>query len=205
MTWSFSSGVCSLGTTTSAAVRFCSSFTWRQTFWLLKDKVHDFMVNCCRFHGKKVSLQSCCGNECMQHRKGLKCGPRGLPSCLPCQWPALQQQRPSWCESPVWPPPSARRSSPPSVCHRFCPEPAGRRQKVNNSFQHCLMAVCDANQAPIKILCKLHGTHVSWQSLVSFYLKLSFRGSCHNHHPHFRVWSFSWGDLGEKKHSILRV
>ena len=27
MTWSFSSGVCSLGTTTSAAVGFCSSFT----------------------------------------------------------------------------------------------------------------------------------------------------------------------------------
>lgn len=30
MTWSFSSGVWSLGTTTSAAVKFCSSFTWGQ-------------------------------------------------------------------------------------------------------------------------------------------------------------------------------
>lgn len=70
-------------------------------------------------------------------------------------------------------------------------------RKVNQT------AACDTNQAPIKIVSKIHGTHVSWQSLVSVYLKLSLRGSCHNHHPHFRVWSFSWGDLEEKKHSLL--
>lgn len=46
-------------------------------------------------------------------------------------------------------------------------------------------------------------TFISWKGLVSVYLKLSLRGTCHNHHPHFRVWSFSWGDLEERKHTSL--
>lgn len=32
---------------------------------------------------------------------------------------------------------------------------------------------------------------------ISDYLKLSLWGSCHNHHPHFGVWRFSWCDLKE--------
>lgn len=44
---------------------------------------------------------------------------------------------------------------------------------------------------------------ISWESLVGVYLKLSLRGSRHNHHPHFRVWSFSRGDLVDRRQTSL--
>lgn len=107
MTWSFSSGVCSLGTTTSAAVRFCSSVTWRHVC---------------------PQLSFSCDGEADSPFLWNEGRGQGSPSCLPCRWLFLPRSPPSWCGSPVWPPPSAQRSSPPLVCRRFGPEPDGGRQ-----------------------------------------------------------------------------
>lgn len=100
--------------------------------------------------------------------------------CHLYRWPCQLQLREPWCASPVWPPPSLRRSSPLSAYQISDLVPVIKRKVWGRQ----------AGETEIHT-----GYHTFCTNSFCFYLKLSFWGSSNDDHPLSDIWTLCWGDL----------